>query len=159
MRFNASLRGKNAMILRFFENGDAAEVGIREEEAGIRAWFAASEAAALFGENGANSWADHGVAHAHDVDARNALANVGMDALEVAENGFLPIVPIFIEQELTILRGSAFGESPIKRPDGAVDMRAEALMRGVDVAERRASQRKRCPRLAPRRGSREGVRA
>ena len=49
------------------------------------------------------------MAHAHDVDARDALANVGVDAFEVVENGFFPIVPILIEEELSVLRGRAIG--------------------------------------------------
>ena len=76
------------------------------------------------------------MAHAHDVDARDALANVGVDALEIVENGFLPIVPVLLEKQLAILRGSAVGERPVKRPDGAIHVRAQALVRGVDVAER-----------------------
>jgi hypothetical protein len=35
------------------------------------------------------------------------------------------------------LFGSAVGEGPVKRPDGAVDVGAEALVHGIDVAERR----------------------
>ena len=86
------LSGENTVVLSFFEDGDAAEVGVCEEEAAIKA----GEAGALLGKNGTDGWADHGVAHAHDVDARNALTDVGVDALEVVENGFLPIVPILV---------------------------------------------------------------
>ena len=63
------------------------------------------------------------------------MANVRVNAFEVVENGFLPIVPIFVEEELAVLRGSAVSESPIKSPNGAVDVRAKALVRGVNVAE------------------------
>ena len=93
------------------------------------------EAAAFFGENRADGGADHGVAHAHDVDAGDALADVGVDAFEIVKDGFLPVGPIFFEEELAILRGSAVGERPIKGPYGAVDVGAEALVGGVDVAE------------------------
>src|SRR5208282_3385396 len=76
------------------------------------------------------------MAHAHDIDARDALANVRVDAFEVAENGLLPIVPIFIEEKLAVLHGNAFGESPIKGPDGAADVGAQTLVSGIDVAKR-----------------------
>ncbi len=77
------------------------------------------------------------MAHAHDVDARDAPADVGVDALEVVEDGFFPVGPVFLEEKLAVLRRRAFGESPVKRPDGAVHVRAQALVHGVDVAERR----------------------
>src|SRR6266478_6394085 len=115
-----------------FEVGDAAQVGVGEEDASIKA----SEAAAFFRENRADSGANHGVTHAHDVNAGDALANVGVNALEVAENGFLPVSPIFFEQKLAILRGSAFGEGPVERPHGAVDVGAQALVHGVDITQR-----------------------
>ena len=129
--FQRGLSGENTVVLSLFEDGDAAEVGIGEEEATIEA----REAAAFLGKDGADGWANHGVAHAHNVDARDALANVRVNAFEVVENGFLPIVPIFVEEELAVLRGSAVSESPIKSPNGAVDVRAKALVRGVNVAE------------------------
>jgi hypothetical protein len=75
------------------------------------------------------------MAHAHDVDAGDALANVGVDALEIVENGFLPVRPIFFEKQAAILGGVAFGERPVKGPDGFVDERADGLVCGVDVAE------------------------
>ena len=93
------------------------------------------EAKAFLGENRADGGADHGVAHAHDVDAGDALADVEVDALEVMENRFLPIAPILIEKELAVLSGSAIGKGPIKSPDGAVDVGAKTLVCGVDVAE------------------------
>src|SRR5579859_1053647 len=131
--FENSLGGENTVVLRFFENGDAAEVGVGEEKAGIAARWC--EAKAFLGENRADGGADHGVAHAHDVDARDALANVGVDALEVVENGLLPIIPVLVEKELAILRGSAVDKRPVKSPDGSINVRAQALMSGVDVAE------------------------
>ena len=60
-----SLGSQNSVVLRFFEDGDAAEVGIGEQEASV----AARQAAALRGKNGTDRGANHGVAHAHDVDA------------------------------------------------------------------------------------------
>ena len=123
----------NTVVLGFLENGNAAKVGVGEEDSAIEA----RQAAPFFGENRADGGADHGVAHAHDVDAGDALANVGVDALEVVENGFFPVGPISFEKNLAVLRRRAFGESPIESPDGAVHVRAQALMHGVDVAERR----------------------
>src|SRR5713101_2867591 len=120
------------MVLGFLENGNTAEVGVGEEDAVV----AARQATALFGENRADSGADHGVAHAHNVDARNALADVGVHALEVVENGFLPIGPILFEEKLAVLRGRSFGESPVKRPNGAVHIGTQALVNCVNVAER-----------------------
>src|SRR5205807_508615 len=46
------------------------------------------------------------------------------------------VSPIFFEEELPILSRSAFSESPVKGPDGAVDVRTQALVHGVNVAER-----------------------
>ena len=89
----------------------------------------------LCGENRADGGADHGVAHTHDVEARDALANVGVHAFEVVEDGFLPKVPILVEQELAVLSGRTFRESPIEGPDSAVDVRAKTLVSGVDVTE------------------------
>src|SRR6266567_523262 len=126
------LSGFNPAILSFLENGDAAEVGVGKEYAVVEA----RQAAALFGENGADGGADHGVAHAHDLNARDALANIGVDTFEVVQDGLLPVGPIFFEEKLAILRGGAFGESPVKSPDGAVDVGAQALVHGVNVAER-----------------------
>src|SRR5271154_6513944 len=77
------------------------------------------------------------MAHAHDVDAGDALANVGVYAFEIVKDGFLPVAPVSFKEELAVLLGGAFNESPIKGPDGALDVRAEALVGGVDVAERR----------------------
>src|SRR5690348_11708888 len=102
------------MVLSFLENGDAAQVRVGEEDAAIEA----RETSAFFRENRAEGGADHGVAHAHDVNARDALANVGMHAFEIVENGFLPVGPIFFKEKLAVLRRSAFGEGPVKRPDG-----------------------------------------
>ena len=70
------------------------------------------------------------MAHAHDVDAGDALADVGVDAFEVMENGFFPVGPIFFEEKLAVLRGCAFGESPVKSPDGAVHVGATGSMSG-----------------------------
>src|SRR6266702_3378849 len=56
-----------------------------------------------FLENGANGGADHGVTHAHNVNARDALTNVGVNALEVVEDGLFPVGPFFFEEKLTVL--------------------------------------------------------
>src|ERR1700740_25980 len=77
------------------------------------------------------------MAHAHHVDARDALANVAVDTLEVTKDGFFPVQPILVEEKLAVLFGGAFGESPVKRPHGPIDVSAQALMRGVHIAERR----------------------
>src|SRR5271155_4220724 len=101
--FEGSLSGNNAVILGFFENGNGAEVGISEENAVLAAWVRETEA--LVGKDRAYDGSDHGVAHAHDVDTRDALADVGMDAFEVVEDGFFPVVPVLFEKELALLRG------------------------------------------------------
>src|SRR5712691_7800816 len=93
------LSGFNPAILSFLENGNAAEVGVGEEYAVVEA----RQAAALFGENGADGGADHGVPHAHNVDARNALTDVGVNALEIAEDGLFPIGPFLFEEKLAVL--------------------------------------------------------
>ena len=114
------LGGFDAVELGFLKDGDPAQVGIGKEDAVIQT----HQAAALFGKDGANGGADHGVAHAHDVDAGDALADIGMNALEVLENSFFPVGPIFLEEELAVLSRGAFGEGPIKCPDRAVYVRA-----------------------------------
>ncbi len=114
--FQNFLSGFDAVVLGLFEDGNAAEVGVGEEDSAIEA----GQMAPLFGENRTDSGANHGVAHAHDIDAGNALADVGVDALEVVENSLLPVGPIFFEKKLPVLRRGAFGESPVKGPDGAV---------------------------------------
>ena len=91
--FQSGLSGEDAVVLGFFEDGDAAEVGIGEEETTIEA----GQAAAFLGKDGTDGWANHGVAHAHNVDARDALADVEVHAFEVVENGFFPIIPILVE--------------------------------------------------------------
>ena len=125
------LGGFDTVVLGFFENGDAAQVGVGEEDAAIEA----RETSAFFRENRADSGADHGVTHAHDVNARHALANVGMNALKVVKNGFLPVGPILFEEKLAVLRRSALREGPVKGSDGAVYVCAQALVHRVDVAE------------------------
>jgi len=97
------------VILGFFEDGDAAEVGIGEVKARVGGFLLGGDVNAFGGENGAGSGGHHGVAHAHDVDARDALANVGVDTFEIVEDGFAPVAPIFFEQRAAILRGIAFG--------------------------------------------------
>src|SRR5438552_18918015 len=109
------LDGFDTMVLGFLKNGNAAEVGVGKENAAVTA----RQVSAFVGEKRADRGTDHGVAHTHDVNAGDALAAVGVDALEVMENGFLPIGPIFFEEKLAVLGGRTFGESPVKRPDGA----------------------------------------
>ena len=94
--FEDGFGGGDAVVLGFFEDGDAAEVGVGEEEPRVGGFLLRGDVGALGGEDCARGRADHGVAHAHDVDARNALTDVGMDAFEIVEDGFLPVVPTFI---------------------------------------------------------------
>jgi len=93
------LRRFHAVILGFLENGDAAEIGVGERDAVVEAL----DLAALFGENLPDSRANHGMSHAHYIDARDALPDVAVNALEIAQNCFLPVGPVFFEQELTVL--------------------------------------------------------
>src|SRR4029077_16989903 len=85
--FQDPLGGFDAMVLGFLENGNAAEVGICKQYSVVRM----RKAAALFGENRTDGRADHGVAHAHDVHARDALANIRVHTLKVIKDGFFPI--------------------------------------------------------------------
>ena len=87
------------MILGFLENGHAAEIGVGEKDAVVEAF----DLAALFGEKRPDNRANHGMPHAHDVDARDALADIAVNALEIMQNCFLPMSPVFFEQELTVL--------------------------------------------------------
>src|SRR5690348_1468539 len=59
-----------------------------------------------------------------------------MHALEISENRFFPIVPILFEQMLPVLRRRSLGERPVKRPNRAFDVRTNALVCGINVAER-----------------------
>ena len=97
------------MVLGFFEDGDAAEVGVREVESVVGQFLLSGDVGAFGGEDRAGSGTNHGVAHAHDVDARDALTNVGVDAFEIVEDGFFPVSPIFFEEQAAILRGIAVG--------------------------------------------------
>src|SRR5258708_15357741 len=112
------LGGFDAMVLRFLENGNAAEVGVGEEDSVIEAL----QSAALFGKDGADGGTNHGVAHAHDVNTGNTLADIGVDALEVVQDGFFPVGPIFFEEELAVLRRGTFSERPVKRPNRAINV-------------------------------------
>ena len=107
--FEDGFGGGDAVILGFFEDGDAAEVGVGEVEAGVGGFLLGGDVGAFGGEDRAGSGANHGVAHAHDVDARDALANVGVDAFEIVEDGFAPVAPVFFEEHEAILRGVAVG--------------------------------------------------
>src|SRR5580765_8049423 len=73
----------------------------------------------------------------HDVDMRNTLPDLGMHPLAIMQDCLFPVIPIVVQQELAIFGWRAFGESPIEGPDGTFDVRAEGLMRGIDVAESR----------------------
>ncbi len=121
----------DTVVLGFFEYGNAAEVGIGKEDATIEA----GESAAFFGKDGANGGANHGVAHTHYINAGNALADVGVNALEVVQDGFFPVGPISFKEELAVLRRGTFSERPIEGPNRAVNVSAEALMHRVNVAE------------------------
>jgi len=81
------LGGFDTVVLGFLEDGDAAEIGVGEEDSAREA----GQAAPLCGENRTDDGADHGMAHTHDVDTGDALADVGVDTLELVENGFFPI--------------------------------------------------------------------
>src|SRR5260370_40379495 len=87
------LCGFDAVILSFFEDGDATEVGIDEADAIMET----GQVAALFGENRTDGRANHGMPHAHDIHSRHALANIAVDALEVAKDGLFPISPVLFE--------------------------------------------------------------
>ncbi len=107
--FEDGFGGGDAVVLGLLKDGYAAEIGVGEREAGGGRFLLGDDVRALGGEDGAGSRAHHGVAHTHDVDARNALANVGVDALEIVEDGLLPVAQIFFEQEAATLRGVAVG--------------------------------------------------
>jgi hypothetical protein len=107
--FEDGFGGDDAVVLGLLEDGDAAEVAVGEVEARVGRFLLRGDVGAFGGEDRAGIGADHGVAHAHDVDARDALANVGVDALEIVEDGFTPIRPIFFEKQAAILRGVAVG--------------------------------------------------
>jgi len=100
----------DSVVLGFLEDGDAAEVGVGEEDAVIQTF----QAVPLFREYGTEGRANHGVAHAHDVDVGDALTDVRVDALEIVKDGFLPVGPVFFEKKLAVLGGGTFGEGPVK---------------------------------------------
>ena len=64
---------------------------------------------AFFGEHEAGGWTYHGVAHSHHIDVAHALPDVGVGAREIIKDGFLPVVPIFREQQLAGVAGRVFG--------------------------------------------------
>ena len=86
------VRGLNAAVLGLFEDRVTAQIGVgKEERPEIRL--------ALIEEAG--RWAGHGVAEAHDVDAGDAIANVGVGLREVVENRFFPEVPVLFEEHFS----------------------------------------------------------
>ena len=122
----------DAAILGFFEDREAAQVGVGKEE--IAGRF--REPPALVRREEAGDRARHGVPQAQDIDAGNALANVGMGALQIVEDGFFPEIPVFIEQQLAVGGGRTFGQRPVERPDGAIDVSSERLVRRDYVTQR-----------------------
>ena len=60
-----------------------------------------------------------------------------MRALQIGENSGFPVIPIFLEQQAPIVSGRAVRERPIECPDAAVDVSAERLVRGDNVAQGR----------------------
>jgi len=89
------LGGFDTVELGFLEDRNATQVGVGEEDAAVEA----GQAAAFFRKNRTDRGANHSVAHAHDVDSGYALANVGVHAFEVMENGLLPVGPIFFKEK------------------------------------------------------------
>src|ERR1051326_4572250 len=75
------------------------------------------------------------MAHAHDVDSGNTLSNVGVYAFEIPQNSFFPIVPIALQQHLSVLRWRSVSQGPIKRPYSAVNMGAQTLMGRVNISK------------------------
>ena len=68
----------------------------------------------------------HRVAHAHDVDARDALANVGVDALQVVQDRFFPVAPVAAQEQSPVLSWRALRKRPVEGPDRSVDVGAQA---------------------------------
>jgi hypothetical protein len=100
--FEYRLGRQHAMILGLFENRDATEVGVGEKDSASALVYRFGQSATLFRKNGADRWTNHGMAHAHDVNARDALTDVRMDAFELVKDGFFPVRPVFLEEELAI---------------------------------------------------------
>src|SRR5579864_3062358 len=85
--------------LRFFKDGDAADVRISEvNSVKTRQKVRIRESPSLIGKDEAHRRPDHGMSHPHDVDAADALANVLMNSLEIGEDHFLPVRPVLHQE-------------------------------------------------------------
>ena len=127
----SALGGGNATILRLFKNRKPAEVRVGEEDGATEV----GESSPLGREDGTNRGTRHRVPHSHNVHTRYALADVWMDTLKIAEDSFLPVVPITTQEHPTVLGWSSFGKGPVESPHRTVHMGPQGLMGGIDVTQ------------------------
>jgi hypothetical protein len=86
------VRSDHAAVLSFFKDRETAKVGICEEDAAMRL----GKCAAFGGEDCSDLGAGHCMSDSHDVNAGNALPDVGMHPLQIVQDRFFPVVPILI---------------------------------------------------------------
>src|SRR4029077_14923180 len=73
------LCGLDAVVLGLLKDGNAAEVGVGEDDAVMQT----PETKALCEENRTDGSTNHDVTHVHDVDAGDTTTNVRVNAFEV----------------------------------------------------------------------------
>ena len=95
VQFKRHLGRAHAAILGLFENRNAAQIGIGEPDV---PGAAVRQALALLGKQEAWRGPHHGVSQAHDVNMRDAGPDVGMRALQIVQDGLLPVAPILVQQ-------------------------------------------------------------
>src|SRR4051812_44950108 len=122
--------GCHAVILRLLEERQAAliRMGVKELRQRRRG-NTVREGEESYGG------ADHRVSQPKHIDARDAIANVGMRAREIVENPVAPVRPIARYQLLPRLLRRELGERVVVRPDGALLDRAQRLVRRDDVTQ------------------------
>jgi hypothetical protein len=84
------------MKLRLFKNGDTTQIRVRKQDPALPVFQPAS----FFGIDRSHCWPDHSVAHAHNVDPRDALPDILVHCFQVSQNRFLPVIPISLQKKL-----------------------------------------------------------
>ena len=76
------------------------------------------------------------MSHSHYVDSGHASADIVVHALQIVQNGFFPVAPVALQQQLPISRRFPIGKRPVKCPDCPVHVSAQTLVGRVHIAER-----------------------
>src|SRR3954471_14506840 len=122
--------GCHAVILRLLEERQAAliRMGVKELRQRRRG-NTVREGEESYGG------ADHRVSQPKHIDARDAIANVGMRSRQIVENPVAPVRPVAGHQLMPRLFRRQLGERVVVRPDGALLDGAQRLVRSDDITQ------------------------